>query len=507
MDQICIDQTNIPERNQQVSLMKGIYQRSERVIVWLGEEDGSTKDFVELVDAIGSQPDGSHLCSVPGDAEKLDALRKKIQPFIDLSKSSNSHGALRRRAVVSLLNRAWFQRVWVFQEVVVSRTVIMLVGQVKIHFRDLGHVMYAVWAVEYQGRGRKYSISKKTVGFEIFAQMIHRRQDYFSGKGLRNILGLLSQVGGTFNATVPHDFVYAFAGLLEDSGVKITPDYALPVQNAFMSATLALIDATKNLDVFAFVQGGAYTGPGILSWSPDWSKLQPVPMPIHDAINLSSFKASGQFEYQPLPSKSPTHLVVQGKIIDHVKAIFGHSFEDFNFMDDIRNFLNIEGHVAEIEKCQGPHSVPVTRERLLKAMLVDGGSPAGRKCRGEMLTPYFVADLLDAYDKWPQLRAEDKTAENYYKLQEDLCELQQHSLHTQCKRIVYTENGKIGLAPQMACLNDVICILHGSKTPIVLRRSLTGPDWLVIGQCYLEDVMHGEAVTWQEDEADTFELI
>jgi hypothetical protein len=96
---------------------------------------------------------------------------------------------------------------------------------------------------------------------------------------------------------------------------------------------------------------------------------------------------------------------------------------------------------------------------------------------------------------------------NCEKLKDDLYELQQHSLHTQRKRIVYTKNEKIGLAPDMARLNDLICIIHGSKTPIVLRRSPKGPQRLVMGQCYYEDVMHGEGVTWKEDEADKFELI
>ncbi len=50
--------------------------------------------------------------------------------------------------------------------------------------------------------------------------------------------------------------------------------------------------------------------------------------------------------------------------------------------------------------------------------------------------------------------------------------------------------------------------MHGSKTPVVLRRD--GNERLryrVVGQCYWEGVMYGEAVDWELDEAGEFVLI
>ena len=38
IDAICINQTDIPERNAQVSTMKRTYEEADRVLVWLGEE-------------------------------------------------------------------------------------------------------------------------------------------------------------------------------------------------------------------------------------------------------------------------------------------------------------------------------------------------------------------------------------------------------------------------------------------------------------------------------------
>ncbi|KAK7987090.1 hypothetical protein PG988_002078 [Apiospora saccharicola] len=38
IDQICIDQENVQERSQQVQLMFSVYEKAERVLVWLGPD-------------------------------------------------------------------------------------------------------------------------------------------------------------------------------------------------------------------------------------------------------------------------------------------------------------------------------------------------------------------------------------------------------------------------------------------------------------------------------------
>jgi hypothetical protein len=38
IDAICIDQSSMDERNQQVELMGDVYSKARRVILWLGEE-------------------------------------------------------------------------------------------------------------------------------------------------------------------------------------------------------------------------------------------------------------------------------------------------------------------------------------------------------------------------------------------------------------------------------------------------------------------------------------
>jgi hypothetical protein len=66
------------------------------------------------------------------------------------------------------------------------------------------------------------------------------------------------------------------------------------------------------------------------------------------------------------------------------------------------------------------------------------------------------------------------------------------------------EEGKRGSA---------IVVLHGCIVPVVLERvdekdeEGEGGDWKVVGDCYVEGVMFGEAVHWDKRDARTFVLV
>jgi hypothetical protein len=83
-----------------------------------------------------------------------------------------------------------------------------------------------------------------------------------------------------------------------------------------------------------------------------------------------------------------------------------------------------------------------------------------------------------------------------------------------------TEQGRLGLAPFIGSRarsersrGSVIAVLHGYIVPIVLERvdgqdeKVDGGEWSVVGDCYVGDVMHGEAVNWKIEDAQTFILV
>jgi hypothetical protein len=52
---ICIDQSNIVERNVQVGIMRDIYIQASNVLVWLGEETDDSHLALDLISVWGTQ--------------------------------------------------------------------------------------------------------------------------------------------------------------------------------------------------------------------------------------------------------------------------------------------------------------------------------------------------------------------------------------------------------------------------------------------------------------------
>lgn len=78
-----------------------------------------------------------------------------------------------------------------------------------------------------------------------------------------------------------------------------------------------------------------------------------------------------------------------------------------------------------------------------------------------------------------------------------------------------TESGRLILVPFVdsrakseTTRGSMIAILHGCIVPLVLEcEDEERREYRVVGEAYMKDMMHGEAVTWSEDEADEFVLI
>ncbi|KAK0745587.1 heterokaryon incompatibility, partial [Schizothecium vesticola] len=94
VDAICINQGSIPERNQQVAVMRDIYRNATRTVVWLGYEADDSNAALAIV------PD-------------LLTVRNTFGHRGD----SSTPVEQARQAFLTLLQRPWFSRVWIVQEV------------------------------------------------------------------------------------------------------------------------------------------------------------------------------------------------------------------------------------------------------------------------------------------------------------------------------------------------------------------------------------------------------
>jgi hypothetical protein len=83
VDAICIDQANEKEKEYQIPLVAEIYAKASRVVVWLGEAEADSD-------------------------RALEAIRLTGEKSVKVSNAE-----VFQQAILQLLQRPWFRRIWV----------------------------------------------------------------------------------------------------------------------------------------------------------------------------------------------------------------------------------------------------------------------------------------------------------------------------------------------------------------------------------------------------------
>jgi hypothetical protein len=105
--------------------MRDIYKAAEQVLVWLGPGDGrhERSAFSFLCDL------ASRECNdVSEDPRHVMAARPETKRWIELQTMSEAN-LQRWLDVADLLASPWFSRMWIIQEVVMGKTVIVARGR------------------------------------------------------------------------------------------------------------------------------------------------------------------------------------------------------------------------------------------------------------------------------------------------------------------------------------------------------------------------------------------
>lgn len=63
------------------------------------------------------------------------------------------------------------------------------------------------------------------------------------------------------------------------------------------------------------------------------------------------------------------------------------------------------------------------------------------------------------------------------------------------RRWLITKEGRLGLGPQRTSVGDKVVILLGCSVPVILRREPSfSAIYTIIGECFIQGVMDGEAI-------------
>ena len=134
IDAICINQQDNLEKNIQVAMMGKTYISGEGILIWLGQEDEDARRRAGILGELGppleaySDPTlGSLRDTYPRFNDKLWSEKLGMEP--------RSLGEWRSLSV--FLQRRWFSRAWVLQEVTLARSPLTVIIRTLRYFAAL----------------------------------------------------------------------------------------------------------------------------------------------------------------------------------------------------------------------------------------------------------------------------------------------------------------------------------------------------------------------------------
>lgn len=111
VDALCINQNDVEERNQQVSIMDSIYRGAAVVHVWLGKGDSDTDLALTC-------------CQRWHQTERLES--EKPLKTADVERIASS--------LLQIATRPYWRRVWIVQEVALARCPLLVCGDLSVQF-------------------------------------------------------------------------------------------------------------------------------------------------------------------------------------------------------------------------------------------------------------------------------------------------------------------------------------------------------------------------------------
>jgi hypothetical protein len=120
IDAICINQEDIPERKTEVQRMGSIYGLAAQTVIWLGPASENSDLAMETLEKIGQDvtyDSKRHSLATGLWTEALAERRELI-----IAKKPQWE------AIRDLLYREWLRRLWIYQEVKLSKTPVVVAG-------------------------------------------------------------------------------------------------------------------------------------------------------------------------------------------------------------------------------------------------------------------------------------------------------------------------------------------------------------------------------------------
>ncbi|KAK4461220.1 heterokaryon incompatibility protein-domain-containing protein [Cladorrhinum samala] len=534
IDAVCINQADEVEKTAQITRMSEVYHNSVKVIVFLGPSDPATDFAVEQLARVGKLvydagamclneadmsrwPHFSHLADQPAERGKRLALRAFLEDLMEAEAGDEQRPpGVPSDAVLSLLQRPWFSRAWVIQELVMAPEAdggggcVFAVGTRRISWEHLwgGHLFLSMWlareaasigdadtdeeALRRYGRYLRRTGNADALYTSRAAQTIGIRKKYLQGDLNRCLKALLMNLytgdsAEPLGCREPEDKIRALRSLAEHGvflddimvpGASWQEIYVALARHFYRKGDLDFLSLCRQR-----------SSQSLPSWATDWSLHHRPPWLGYKTGDAAQLFDAGKGTAPRVREErsSDRVLCLEGWLIDTIEEV-GEEWtagldEDFSWrsagarIHDIYRFVSQssryppEQHdearwriiVADKESNSMAQQVRATEEnskechrRLQYATMT---FPPGQGSFGTWFAPYRNT-LLSLYGSRPFLGA----------------------------------SGYVGLCPGTVKTGDAVFIPSGSHCPYVIRRSgdILDETWVLLGEAYVYGIMDGE---------------
>jgi hypothetical protein len=521
IDQICINQSDLAEKVQQIPLMGLIYTHATNTLIWLGGDDGSDPNLAfDTIETVFARLQGTDAQVLPSDFERLD-----FPPEMDRAWWT----------VRQLLRRPWFGRLWTIQEAVLSRNLYLKYGQAEVCWDD-----FAAWCYCLNDTGLLGWLTAKSELDEKHGGNVHMtslppegatvvnsiQADRIQGLALVQKEYLLNMLVSTryAQATQPKDKVYGVLGIANSN---IIPDYSpdKSARDVYHEACLTQLPQLQ-YELLSCVDHETPLQP---SWVPDWSTPRVTEVLGYSTKAWTLYCTGGRPVTGQYPkfvlSDNKRAITLSGKIFDTISSLGCVSSDPMLNIDDpqARN-QELASYVDMARNTHNTDTYPVAHTSVYEAFLhtlVAGRDGSGVSTISPDHSEVFSLLLDSTTGQEPSLPGQTYsprrqkrrfTLDNLRtrkpaKTLEDL-QIAYHSA-LKMRRFAVTKKGYFALVPRGARRGDEVAVLDRACVPFVVRRSegLEGGGYELLGEAYVHGIMKGEVMDMQDIQLEDVTLV
>ncbi|KAG4428066.1 hypothetical protein IFR05_016452, partial [Cadophora sp. M221] len=514
IDAICIDQTETQERNEQVSKMKAIYERADKVIAWLGPSSDNSHLAFQLV---------RELHAHSNDVNWIKKRHRHPQASESLA------------AFSTLLRREYWSRMWIVQELAVAKLKLLQCGIDSIDARAMSDVQKLLTSISRKEGEYDEDYIMLLLPNDARARAAVQFKGMTEVRELQEVLASRQRSVSFFDcvlhnslkgATDPRDMIYGLAGLANTNDIyRIEVDYSLDVGDVFIDLAKKELQTCKALNILTRARLGLNPH-NLPSWVPDWSTNSDHHKYLYDIkVPEHAYSASGDSRCHIEFTDSKCVLNITAVVLGHVEALGEASLMENE--DDNQNASRLFLAWWTLAKSGGDAEFQEGFGRILVCNRISDRN------RGLWNKDEFGSFVLGA---WVDFCCANSSMSNidpvlagcYSKMQVRDKELEESVGHeykederrdvfrrwTQTsanfiwdRRFFLGSSNMMGLATEGVQRGDIICVPLGCPHPMILQP--VDGHYIVVGEAFVDGYMYGKAMERLERgelKLETFEL-